>query len=374
MDQRENNGKIPGGYIMKKILKIICGILLVVIVAVGGLFTYLSLTEYRPEEETELTLSGTAVKSLKEGDPLRVLTWNIGYGALGDNADFFMDGGKMVNTADRGRVQENMSSLLADIQAQDADLILIQECDTDSSRSHHTNEMTYLSEGLPDMVYTFANNFKVAFLPYPIPPIGKVDSGLVTFSAYPVSQAKRQSLPVPFKWPIRMANLKRCLAVHRIPLENSEKELVLINLHLEAYDDGEGKVAQTKMLREVLQAEADAGNYVIAGGDFNQTFDDIDISRFPLQEGMWAPGIIADEDFGAGWQFCMDAEIPTCRSLDKPYRDADLEHFQYYVIDGFIVSDNIKIDSLRTLDLGFTASDHNPVLMEAVLVNGDGSF
>ena len=149
---------------------------------------------------------------------------------------------------------------------------------------------------------------------------------------------------------------------------------MLINLHLEAYDDGVGKVAQTKMLREVLQAEADAGHYVIAGGDFNQTFDDIDISRFPLQEGMWAPGIIADEDFGAGWQFCMDADTPTCRSLDRTYRDADHEHFQYYVIDGFIVSDNIKIDSCRTLDLGFTAADHNPVLMEAVLVNGDGSF
>ena len=368
MDYGENNSMNPGGYIMKKILKILCGILLFVIVAFGGLLAFLSLTEYKPEAKTELTLNGTAAGSLKAGDSLRVLAWNIGYGALGDNADFFMDGGKMVNTANKGRVQENMSGLLADIQAQDADLILLQECDINSARSHHINEMTYLAEGLPDMVHTFANNFKVAFLPYPIPPIGKVDSGLVTFSAYPVSQAERQSLPIPFKWPIRMANLKRCLAVHRIPLENSEKELVLINLHLEAYDDGEGKVAQTKMLREVLQAEADAGNYVIAGGDFNQTFDDIDISRYPLQEGMWAPGIIQDEDFGTGWQFCMDAEIPTCRSLDKPYKDADLEHFQYYVIDGFIVSDNIKIDSLRTLDMGFTAADHNPVLMEAVLV------
>ena len=79
---------------MKKFLKILGAILLLAIAAVGGLFTYLSLTEYRPKAETELTLSGTAVKTLKEGDELRVLTWNIGYGALGDNADFFMDGGK----------------------------------------------------------------------------------------------------------------------------------------------------------------------------------------------------------------------------------------------------------------------------------------
>ena len=352
---------------MKKILKIPGCFLLLVIVAVGGLIAFLSLTEYKPESETELELNGTAVKTLKEGDKMRVLTWNIGYGALGDNADFFMDGGKMVNTADADRVKENMNSLLADIQAQDADLILLQECDVYSARSRHVNEMTFLSDGLPDMTCTFAGNFKVAFLPYPVPPIGKVDSGLLTFSAYPVAQAERQSLPVPFKWPVRMANLKRCLAIHRIPLENSSKELVLINLHLEAYDDGEGKAKQTEMLREVLQMEADAGNYVIAGGDFNQTFDDTDISRYPLQEGKWAPGIIRDEDFGAGWQFCMDADTPTCRSLDQPYKDADPEQFQYYVIDGFIVSGNIKINSLRTLDMGFSAADHNPVLMEAVL-------
>ena len=86
------------------------------------------------------------------------------------------------------------------------------------------------------------------------------------------AQAQRQSLPVPFKWPIRVANLKRCLLVERFTVADSGRELVLINLHLEAYDDGEGKAAQTKMLREFLQAEYEKGNYVIAGGDFNQTF------------------------------------------------------------------------------------------------------
>ena len=353
---------------MKKALKILVGLVLLIIVAVAALFTFLSLTEYKPKAEVPLDVEGNAVSSLRAGDTVRVLTWNIGYGALGDNADFFMDGGKMVGTADKNRVQENMASLLSEIRAEDAGLILLQECDVNSSRSHHINETEFLAEGLPDMVHTFANNFKVAFLPYPVPPIGKVDSGLLTFSVYPVSQAERQSLPVPFKWPIRMANLKRCLTVHRIPLENSSNELVLINLHLEAYDDGEGKEAQTKMLREVLQAEADAGNYVIAGGDFNQTFSSTDISAYPLQEDKWAPGIIPVEDFGAGWQFCMDADTPTCRSLDQPYEGADHDHFQYYVIDGFIVSDNIKINNLKTLDKGFTASDHNPVLLDAVLM------
>ena len=85
------------------------------------------------------------------------------------------------------------------------------------------------------------------------------------------------SLPCPFSYPIRLANLKRCLLVNRIPIEGSDKELVVINLHLEAYDDGAGKEAQTRMLAQLLREETEKGNYVIAGGDFNQTLDTVDL-------------------------------------------------------------------------------------------------
>ena len=52
-------------------------------------------------------------------------------------------------------------------------------------------------------------------------------------------------------------NLKRCLLIERLPIENSDKELVLINLHLEAYDEGEGKAKQTAIVksREQIRIE-----------------------------------------------------------------------------------------------------------------------
>ncbi len=37
------------------------------------------------------------------------------------------------------------------------------------------------------------------------------------------------------------------------------------------------------------------------------------------------------------------------------------------MIDGFIVSGNVKVRSLKTLDEGFRYSDHNPVVLEATL-------
>jgi hypothetical protein len=40
---------------------------------------------------------------------------------------------------------------------------------------------------------------------------------------------------------------------------------------------------------------------------------------------------------------------------------------QYYVIDGFILSPNVELKNVETMDLGFANSDHNPVLINVSL-------
>mgnify|MGYP002241508406 CR=1 FL=1 len=81
----------------------------------------------------------------------------------------------------------------------------------------------------------------------------------------------------------------------RIPIKDTDKELVIINFHLEAYDSGEGKIAQSKKLAKKLQEEYEKGNYVIAGGDFNQTFEGMDTYPITNKEN-WVPGIMRQED------------------------------------------------------------------------------
>ena len=53
--------------------------------------------------------------------------------------------------------------------------------------------------------------------------------------------------------------------------------------------------------------------------------------------------------------------MPTCRLLNQPYDPSDTAHTQYYVIDGFILSPNVEVKSVSTIDCGFENSDHNPV-------------
>lgn len=350
-----------------RVLKIIMRTILILVVGVAALFGWLTFTEYKPAEEEDGIVSGNGTKTLKFLEPINIVTWNTGYGALGDNADFFLDGGTHVRTADTERRKDNLNGMIAALKQLEPDVIFLQEVDTDADRTDHEDEAKYFTDAFSSMQQSFAYNFKVPFIPYPIPPIGKVNSGILTMSAFDASSSVRYQLPCPFKWPIRLGNMKRCLLADRIPIQGSSKELVLINLHLEAYDDGEGKTAQTAMLRKILEEEKEKGNYVIAGGDFNQVFNTVDLSRFSYQEGKWKPGEVDTGSFSKGWQFLMDDTVPSCRSLDQPYLNADRDHFQYYAIDGYIVSENVIVKSFATVQQSFVYTNHNPVLLQVEL-------
>ena len=353
---------------LKIILKSLLNIVVLLLILVCIALIYAEVTTLHPRDVMAVNVEGNNNAELNLGDSVKILSWNIGYGGLGDNEDFVMDGGKNANPKDKSRVEANLNDLITKVKANNADIVLFQEMDLNSKRSFGINEKELFSTGLENKYNnSFALNFRVGFLPYPITdPIGYLNSGISTFSKYGVSEATRHQLPIPFSWPISMLNLKRCLLVNRIPIKNSDKELVVINLHLEAYDDGEGKIKQTQQLKALMDTEMQKGNYVVAGGDFNQTFSNIDTSKYPNRGAAWQAGSIDAAQF-TGWNLIMDNTNPTCRSLDKPLAGADKATFQYYVIDGFICSPNVTVSSATTLNYDFVSTDHNPVLLEIVL-------
>lgn len=341
--------------------------ILFIIVIFFTIIIYLMITEYRPKNEQILEINETfSKKNLKIGETLKIISWNIGFAGLGENADFFKDGGKKVITSSLDEVNNNIEKISSYLSKEDLDFYFLQEIDRNSDRSYRIDQLKEISIKLKEYCFTFASNFKVSFIPYPYPMLGKVDSGIATFSKYKIRESKRIQLPIPFKWPLRMANLKRCLLISRIDIENSNKQLVLINLHLEAYDSGKGKILQTNILNEYVTSEVEKGNYVIAGGDFNQIFSNI-VSPYPLFANKWKPGKINIEEFSKQVKFLMDTKTPTCRSLDKAILGKNFDDFQFYIIDGFIVSNNIFVNRIETKDLKFKNSDHNPVFLEFTL-------
>ncbi len=352
---------------LKKSLKVLLVILGIIVLFVAAFFLWLSVKEYNPEPIIDIKVeenSRLTGLSPYEGQHISIISWNIGYGGLGKDSDFFMDGGENVAAADQAGVTTNMLGIYKTLYDDySADIYMLQEVDQESTRTYDINEREYLG------IYhsTYALNYSCPYVPFPLPPIGKVNSGLLTTSLYDISHAERQSLPCPFSWPVSTANLKRCLLVSYIPIENSNKNLVIINLHLEAYDSGEGKIAQTKQLREFIQSEYEKGNYVIAGGDFNQSFPGGFDKYANMHADLWAPGNLDEDIMPEGWTLAYDLSTPTCRLLNQPYNPDDTEGTQYFVIDGFILSPNIQLNSVETLDLDFEYSDHNPVTLDITL-------
>ncbi|MBP5747114.1 MAG: endonuclease/exonuclease/phosphatase family protein [Treponema sp.] len=357
---------------MKRIFKVIFTVLIFLssftLASLIILLTILTLLEYRPKEREDVSIRGSAQKEACTQSQIKILSWNIGYADLADYADFFMDGGKHVQNSSKSQVLQNLEAFVQTINSIKPDAVLLQEVDLCSTRSFKMNQVEFISSAMKDFSYSFAYNFKAAFVPFPLPPIGHVESGLLTLSSFYASSAQRLSLLVPFKWPVRTANLKRCLLVSRIPFADSNRELVLVNLHLEAFDSGEGKIEQTKKLKDFILAEYAKGNYVVAGGDFNQTFSNSDISFYYQKPDGWKPGSLDIADFPEGWTLLQDPAVPSCRSNGRVYKNADKKSFQFFCIDGFILSPNVSALSVKTIDLDFAHSDHNPVLLTCSLL------
>jgi endonuclease/exonuclease/phosphatase family metal-dependent hydrolase len=334
------------------------GLLLLVLLGAGSLLLWLTVHEYKPEDRESISLSRQLTLKPARGQPIELYSWNIGYGSLDAGQDFFMDGGKGVRPATDRNVGENIWAIQAFLAGTAGDIIFLQEVDTAARRSYEFDEAAYFSESWKGSS-AFALNYKCRFVPVPFPRfMGKVESGLLTLNSYG-GTAERIALPPAFSWPVRLAQLKRCLLVERVPLQDSDAELVLVNLHLEAFDDGSGKTAQTRTLAELLAAEYAKGNYCVAGGDFNQVFPEV-LETFPVPAGPFIPGVVDASLFGEGWIFAADPAAPSCRSLDKPY-DGNRENHQFYSIDGFILSPNVEMLSVQVQDLNFKNSDHNPV-------------
>jgi endonuclease/exonuclease/phosphatase family metal-dependent hydrolase len=241
--------------------------------------------------------------------------------------------------------------------------MLLQEVDTDATRSYGVDQRAYLGAAFPTYNKTFAQNYDSPYLFYPIfSPHGASKSGLFTLATSGISSANRVELPVE-KGLMKFLDLDRCYHKITLPTDNG-KTLCLYNLHLSAYtSDGTIATEQIRLLVADMQAEYDRGNYVIAGGDFNKDLrgDDTAICG---NENNWAQPF-PTALLGADFSLIADHEgAHSCRNCDIGYMPGVT--FEV-TVDGFIVSKNVTVNSVQNINEGFNHSDHNPVKMSFTL-------
>lgn len=361
--------------VLKRVLLSLVCVLLVFIIVVGCYLEYVILQYYRIEDHKTLEIHDNSELKINVNDEFTITTYNIGFGAYDRDYSFFMDdgymkdgtyvSGKYAKARSEGVVLTNTHGAINSLSNTDSDFIFVQEVDKDATRSYGVNQYDMLMDMFSDYDASYASNFHSAYLLYPFNDvIGKTEAGIVTMSKYDMESSVRYSLPIDESFPTRFFDLDRCFSISRIKI-NEDKELVLINVHLSAYDEG-GIIrkAQMKVLNEILKAEKEKGNYVVAGGDFNHDIVG-SMNTFKTEQKVpaWVYSLTND-DLESGYSFVSDTDTPTCRSSDMEY----IKDVNYtVVIDGFIVSDNIEVIS-ADVSVGdsnlFMHSDHNPVTMK----------
>ncbi len=332
-----------------------------------GVIMYGTFTDYQPEETIPLTFWGNSEETIASNN-FSFLIWNIGYAGLGEKEDFFYDGGEGVRPS-KEHHEVYMSGVERTLgEYAGTDFIMIQEIDTNSKRSYFNNELHRLSASLPGYVYTYATNYQVDFVPMPLGnpanALGKVEAGLGTYSKYTPSSSTRLQFPGEFGWPKKVFILDRCMLVMRFPVAEG-KELLVINTHNSAYDD-DGKLKGEEMayIKNFVVSEYEKGNYVVVGGDWNQNPPNFPQNHFNKGKEDYDQGIIASDFMPSGWTYAYDMSYPTNRSLMKAYAAGET---QTDLIDYFLLSPNVELLTVKTIDMQFTYSDHQPVKMDVRL-------
>ncbi|MDO8686237.1 MAG: endonuclease/exonuclease/phosphatase family protein [Clostridiales bacterium] len=381
------------GRVIINFIKVISIMMAFVVIVLAIFLAYTTIVDFRPSETFGLIVNNNSKTRIETGKPFKVTTFNIGYCGLDKNQDFFMDGGTMSRSSGRVQTMKNLEGITDFLVNDDADIILLQEVDENSSRSNHINEYKHLTERLSGTLtkplseaesgvqsetqsetlsgtkvvsYSdiFAINYRTAWVPIPAArPMGSVLSGLLVLNRFMTSEAVRYQFPGGEKWPVQLFELDRCFSVSRLPVFSGSStiaELVVINLHLSAFDKGgEIRKLQLEYLQNYIAVEQSKGSYIIIGGDWNHVLPGTDLSSYKSTEEwpFWLQKLPASFS-PQGFVWAVDGKIPSVRTDAKAYEEG--VNF-LSVIDGFLVSSNIEVIEVKGHSLGFEFSDHNPV-------------
>lgn len=355
---------------MKHPLRILLWSLTTIVAGLLFALGLLWIREWRPApvEVIETTAIAGNEPILRRGDTIRIVSWNIGYAGLGDDMDFFYDGGKRMRTS-QARTVENLQQILRFLQqtaaSGETDFILLQEVDLDSRRSYGIDEYDSLRRALPGYASWMGLNYVADFVPIPLDdPMGGVKGGVATFSRWRPTRVTRYSYPSGFPFPMRLFNLKRCLLSAAFPVRDTATgrldTLFVNNTHNTAYDTEDMRSRELEFLRNYLSDKP----YSMTMGDWNSCPPGYRPSREALEDAHFRPFPIRQTDFPADLTFVYDSRTPSVRYGYEPYRAGSTTTT---VVDFALCGSGIEPVACETIDLGFKNSDHNPVAATFVI-------
>ncbi|MBP7000255.1 endonuclease/exonuclease/phosphatase family protein [Amaricoccus sp.] len=308
---------------------------------------------YVPPAVEPVAVQRAGAAPLPFSSRLTLSTWNVGYAGMGRESDFVFDLGRQKRPLSASLVDKNLAGILEQVRKFDSDIILLQEGADPSWVNYRRDVIGAIAAALPGYSYIYSADVDTRG----VPPPWNVRVGNATFSRISLSSAERRGLPLEPTFQLGVFRKSYRMLVARI---GDGREWVIINIHLSTFDSAEDDVrrAQATALLAFAEAQYRAGRYVVIGGDWNlrlarNDFPNTTEERFKF----WIRDFPSDLT-PEGWSWAVDPMIPTVRTAYQPYVAGENYTLN---IDGFLVSPNVRIESVAGLDLDFEFSDHQPV-------------
>jgi endonuclease/exonuclease/phosphatase family metal-dependent hydrolase len=328
--------------------------LLAFIATAAALWLAAAIGVNRMRKEVEIEAIGpvAAMQGL-QGDALSVTTWNLGYAGLGAESDFSVDGGKHYLPPSRAVTAKNLDGIKRELAATGADIIILQEAARASLLTRGADSVGGAGEALLGRDNAFSADFAALLLPPPL----TARHGL--FSSVGVGGARREIVMLPLEPQFILGLSRRLYHLHIVRLPSAGGEWTIVNLHLSAFDEGANvRLLQLRAAFAFAKAEYEKGARVVIGGDWNYEFHRPARPTTTEEKYLFWVHPFPYEELPEGWSVAIDKETPSVRTNERPYRRG--ENFTT-VIDGFVISPNVRALSVKTRDLDFQVSDHQPV-------------
>ncbi|HCI02833.1 MAG: endonuclease [Oceanospirillaceae bacterium] len=253
-----------------RIIKIISASLLLIIVALTILVW--AITFHPPPLQNEKVYNHPDAPMLQGGQNLKVLSWNVQYMAS-KNYEFWydrIDGSGPDVRPSREDIEATYQEVVRVIEAQNPDIILLQELHDGAVRTDYEDQLQRLLGMLPKDYanYTEAFYWQADFVPLP-QIMGSVGMKLAVISKYRIDTALRHQLATIKTFPLYDEfNFKRAIQEVQIPVYGGQP-LTLMNTHFDAFAQGSDTMQQqVAYLQELLSQKDQAEPWLIAG-DFN---------------------------------------------------------------------------------------------------------
>lgn len=192
---------------------------------------------------------------------ITVVSYNLGYAYASYN-----NLGKVLSRPD---VLHYLDLAIEKLKELNPDVIVLQEIDFDADRTYRMNQLRYLAQGLEMPFGAYAVNWNKKYLPYPYwPPnkhMGRMVSGQAILSKWPIVKQEITKFKKPpylfwYKW----FYLDRL--AQKVTLTVQNKEIIIWNLHLEAFHRQTRNQQANKLIKLIKKEE---NPYQIIAGDFN---------------------------------------------------------------------------------------------------------